>query len=67
MREAEGGWLNRTFIGRHDEREQIKTRLFQDDGILLLFGQPLVGKASLALQVGHFDPVFWGLRLSGPF
>lgn len=52
MRESEGGLLNRAFIGRHREREQVKTRLLQD-GVLLLYGQPLVGKSSLAIQVAE--------------
>ncbi|KAK7095097.1 uncharacterized protein [Littorina saxatilis] len=53
MREPEGGLLSRVFIGRHDEREQIKTRLLHDGRIVLLFGQPQVGKASLALEVAE--------------
>ncbi|KAL8602077.1 hypothetical protein ACOMHN_007347 [Nucella lapillus] len=53
MREPEGGFLSRVFIGRHEEREDIKTRLAQDGGFLLLHGQPMVGKASLAMQVAE--------------
>nr|KAG5694547.1 hypothetical protein BaRGS_032492 [Batillaria attramentaria] len=53
MRELEGGKLNRVFIGRHAEREDVKTRLADGERVLLLHGQAMVGKASLARQVAE--------------
>lgn len=40
----------RMFIGRNCERQRVKTWLLQN-GFLVLYGQPLVGKSSLAMQV----------------
>ncbi|KAK7480301.1 hypothetical protein BaRGS_00028469, partial [Batillaria attramentaria] len=43
------------FVGRHAEREELKTRLSEGKRarVLLLYGQPMVGKASLAKQVAE--------------
>ncbi|KAK7480279.1 hypothetical protein BaRGS_00028447, partial [Batillaria attramentaria] len=41
------------FVGRHAERLEVKTRLAKGERVLLLYGQPMVGKASLAKQVAE--------------